>query len=372
MSLFVLFFSIVVITLVMALMFVMPALVRAELPLGVSVPQGRVSEPVVRTSIRRYRMGVVGSWGLGVVLTLVLFASFPVAASIVPVLIAIALALMAYALSRRMIIHAKQDGRWYENVSVRLRAEITAESAPARPPLGWVMGAVVILLVVVALGVAVYPNIPDPTPIHWDVAGQPDNYAAKSVWSVFGPVLIGFGVVALLFATSFLVRVSPLRAVPSDSPAESTRRTRLQHRLMTSLIGQVAVVLAAQTGGLAVAGWILPASGWGITTSVIVMLALLLTVLVVFVVRYRKAVASWSTPSGDGRPDAPDDDRYWRGGFFYLNRNDPSVFVPKRFGVGWTVNLGSIGGVAIGIVLLAVIAGAIVIAIIAPSAGHRS
>jgi uncharacterized membrane protein len=98
-------------------------------------------------------------------------------------------------------------------------------------------------------------------------------------------------------------------------------------------------------------------------------------VLVVFVVRYRNAVASWSTASGDGgpdAPDAPDDDRYWKAGFFYINRNDPSVFVPKRFGVGWTVNLGSIGGVAIGIVLLAVIAGAIVIAIIAPSAGHRS
>jgi len=165
MSLFALFFSVVVITLVMALMFVMPALVRAELPLGVSVPQGRVGEPVVHASIRRYRMGVVSGWVLGVVLTAVLFASFPVAASIVPVLIAIAVGLLAYVLSRRRIIRAKQDGRWYENVSVRLRAEITADSAPARPPFGWVMGAVVILLVVVAIGVAVYPRIPDPTPI---------------------------------------------------------------------------------------------------------------------------------------------------------------------------------------------------------------
>lgn len=372
MSLFALFFSVAVITLVMALMFVMPALVRAELPLGVSVPQGRAGEPVVHASIRHYRMGVVSGWVLGVVLTAVLFASFPVAASIVPVLIAIAVGLLAYVLSRRMIIRAKQDGRWYENVSVRLRAEITADSAPARPPFGWVMGAVVILLVVVAIGVAVYPRISDPTPIHWDVAGQPNNYAPKSVWSVFGAVLIGFGVVAVLLATSFLVRVSPLRAVPSDTPAESTRRTALQNRLMTSLLGQVAVVLAVQIGWLAVAGWVLHGGGWGITTSVIALLALLLAVLVVFVVRYRKAVASWRTAPGEGRPDSPDDDRYWKAGFFYINRNDPSVFVPKRFGVGWTVNLGSIGGTAIGIILLAIIAGAIVMAIVAPGTGHRS
>jgi uncharacterized membrane protein len=35
-----------------------------------------------------------------------------------------------------------------------------------------------------------------------------------------------------------------------------------------------------------------------------------------------------------------DDDRYWLAGMFYLNRDDPSLFVEKRFGIGWTFNLG--------------------------------
>ena len=33
------------------------------------------------------------------------------------------------------------------------------------------------------------------------------------------------------------------------------------------------------------------------------------------------------------------DDR-WYGGVFYANRKDPAVVVPKRFGIGWTLNLG--------------------------------
>lgn len=33
-----------------------------------------------------------------------------------------------------------------------------------------------------------------------------------------------------------------------------------------------------------------------------------------------------------------DDDRFWKGGIFYVNKDDPSVFVEKRFGVGWSVN----------------------------------
>ncbi len=35
-----------------------------------------------------------------------------------------------------------------------------------------------------------------------------------------------------------------------------------------------------------------------------------------------------------------DDDRYWYGGIFYNNPDDPAVFVPKRFGLGWTLNFG--------------------------------
>ena len=33
-----------------------------------------------------------------------------------------------------------------------------------------------------------------------------------------------------------------------------------------------------------------------------------------------------------------DEDRHWKLGVFYFNREDASIFLPKRFGVGWTMN----------------------------------
>ena len=33
-----------------------------------------------------------------------------------------------------------------------------------------------------------------------------------------------------------------------------------------------------------------------------------------------------------------DDDRYWKFGVFYCNPDDASLFLPERFGVGWTLN----------------------------------
>jgi uncharacterized membrane protein len=49
-----------------------------------------------------------------------------------------------------------------------------------------------------------------------------------------------------------------------------------------------------------------------------------------------------STSADRGHTEAVfrDDDRYWYGGVFYHNPDDPALFVPKRFGLGWTMNFG--------------------------------
>jgi uncharacterized membrane protein len=48
-----------------------------------------------------------------------------------------------------------------------------------------------------------------------------------------------------------------------------------------------------------------------------------------------------------------DDDRYWKlGNRIYINKDDPSLFVEKRFGIGWTMNFGRIESVVILVVFL--------------------
>ena len=59
-----------------------------------------------------------------------------------------------------------------------------------------------------------------------------------------------------------------------------------------------------------------------------------------------------------------DDDRFWKGGLIYVNRDDPALMVGARFGVGWTFNLANpaawlflsaIAGVPAGLVIIAVL-----------------
>lgn len=77
-----------------------------------------------------------------------------------------------------------------------------------------------------------------------------------------------------------------------------------------------------------------------------------LILLLIFVVLLGAALILFLPPNrwrarSDSSADRPlaepvfrDDDRYWYGGVFYYNPDDPDPVVPRRYGFGWTVNIG--------------------------------
>jgi uncharacterized membrane protein len=90
---------------------------------------------------------------------------------------------------------------------------------------------------------------------------------------------------------------------------------------------------------------------------------LLIAVLLVLLWHPQRSRTKTSTSADRGRTDAVfrDDDRYWYAGFFYNNPDDPALFVPKRFGLGWTLNFGHpqaklvLIGVLVGILVLSLL-----------------
>jgi uncharacterized membrane protein len=69
----------------------------------------------------------------------------------------------------------------------------------------------------------------------------------------------------------------------------------------------------------------------------------------------QRAVAASERPPirGDATPDYA-----WKvGGLFYFNRNDPAIWVEKRVGLGYTLNIGNSGAwLLIGMMFLPIIA----------------
>jgi hypothetical protein len=64
------------------------------------------------------------------------------------------------------------------------------------------------------------------------------------------------------------------------------------------------------------------------------------------------------------RPNESTPDRCWKAGIFYINPEDPSLFVSKRLGIGYTLNFGNPWSwVVLAIILLAAAAPIVLTAI---------
>ena len=373
--------TLLIVLLVGAMFYAMPLLTRPTIPLGVSIPSTRVNEPVVTTAVKRYRIGIIAvTLGAGL-LAIIAAALPPLPATLLPVVVVLVGTLVVYLASRRIIQQAKRDGDWYRDVPVRLTATISAAERPRiAPALGWYLAGLIVLMAAIVIGAAVYDSLPNPVPVHWNADGVADRFAPKGIWSVFGPILLGVGTVALLYLLAALIPRWPARAVASDTPEVSARVAVAQLTLLQGLLGQVAFFIALEFACVSFVGWLAAGSPTGILLTTLVLPVLLLGLVALFVARYRRAtvVARSGVPvtsggvGGAARPtaEAPDDDRYWKAGSLYVNRADPALIVPKRFGVGWTVNLGHPAGIALAVITLLVVVGAIVFGIATGSHGH--
>ena len=336
------------------------------LPLSVRVPQAHANDAVVHSAIRRFRLGLVLAWVLTAALTVTLaVADLTPLATLLPVLLYATLSILVLVLSRRMILRAKREGGWFEGLPVRVSAQITVP-AYRHPPIIWPALAVIVLAVATAVNAALYPTLPDPLPVHFKIAGDPNGWAAKSVWSVFGVLMVGAADVVLLTVLSFFAARYSARTQADDSAEQAALRSEVQRSMLTSLLSRLSFVIALGISAIELAQRLLPGAKWATAASAIGFVVLVMVLIISTVTRARVQVrpANVRDPRR-ARPDAADDDKHWKGGLFYVNRDDSALVVPRRFGLGWTLNLGRPGGIAVMLLLLLVIAGGVAAGILA-------
>ncbi len=334
----------------------MPSLAPPTLPFGVRVPPDRVDSPVIAEQRRQYRwfVGVVGVAliGAGLLLMAFLGGGQPVLGALIPLLV-LAVCLPGYLRARSAILTAKTHEHWYAGLREGVAVDTSLRTDPVPFPWAWAAPAIGILLATVVLAIIRYPGLPDRLIMHVNASGHPDRTVAKSVLSVATPILVQLGItVALMLAVAL-----SLRSRGDLDPAEP-RTSAQRHRGFTVRVSRAILVLAAfvNLSVLAMCWQIwsdaTTLSVWPVAVPILVGLVVLFgVILTTGQLGSRIAADAHEAPTGLVHRD---DDRYWRGGLVYVNRDDPSVFVPKRYGVGWTVNFGNPRGLLVIVVILAV------------------
>lgn len=183
----------------------------------------------------------------------------------------------------------------------------------------------------------IWPIVPEQFPMQVDFAGNVTNWADKSLSSVIAMLATQWSIFIVMAIVYFIIRNSK-RQIDASAPDVSREQgSRFRYIISASMIWGGAAIGAIM--GMMFIVMMLN------TKSVFLMylpIGLIIVVIILLVILYLRVGQGGSrikvkdASYSDARNS--DDDSYWKLGVFYFNKNDPSLFVEKRFGVGYTNN----------------------------------
>lgn len=306
----------------------MPSLSRPDVYFSVTVPDGFRTGLAARDVLLRYRCIVA-------IVTFAALAALSGTSSARVGVIALAsqsaAAMAAWAWARgRMRPHASPEP------SSRMASLAPRDqSLPGGPAAA--AGPFLILAAAAAILYANWDHIPERFPTHWNASGAPDRWTLKSPGSVFGPVLMGLAILTLTLVQTLLVlrRTRQIAAAGGAAAAEQLFKRR------NALYGVFAMYMMAlmfsyfSTRNLFTEDQALGSGIW-VLLGIVVTGAVLMTLWMVRVGQGGQRGFRATRPVGDATPD-----HAWKAGLVYFNPADPAVFVERRMGFGWTLNLGN-------------------------------
>jgi uncharacterized membrane protein len=158
-------------------------------------------------------------------------------------------------------------------------------------------------------------QIPLRFPVHFGFNGEPDRWATRSFRSVFGPLIFGGELILYLFGMALAIWYG-------------SRRSRMRRPILAILIA-VDWTMGLIFGGIAVR----PAGQILVPLPVLVLAPLLLLI--------PATVYATRVSRNPSEPLDPTPNECWKGGIVYKNPDDAALFVERRDGVGYTVNMGN-------------------------------
>lgn len=290
---------------------------------------------------------------------------------------------------RARVMRIKRAEGW--RPGTELRAAVVAERDLPRPvSLAWHLLDLVPIALTAILLALLWDEVPSQVPTHVGLSGVVDAYTPKGPAIVAFPLLMQVFLGACLTASHWMIGHSR-RPVDPRRPAGSA----LSYALFARAMGICLVVTDVAVCALFVA---FPLASAGVISlgqaGAVALVGILPPVVGILIVAasYGQAGArvlrgadraardargpqgagdeaaaagSGAGTGADADTDmAADEDACWKLGILYVNRDDPSLFVPARFGVGWTINYGRPGAWAFIAGILLVCAGIVAVSLL--------
>ena len=332
-------FTVALVPLTGIMTIVTPFLMRRGEVFAVTVPDTAAHDPYLRRLKRCYALIMSA---LTAVLTAVgAFGAFTGDAGLALAVLCVGMLLLcvgSYGLMlyfRAKVQSYKKEQGW--QASARESVAVVGDApVPRAVSLKWNLLYLPVIAVTLAIGAVGYAQMPDLIPQHMNFQGEVTEYMEKTPFTILVPALIVAFVAACMAFAHWTILRSKRPSNPS-APATSALAYGMFARAQS-------ILLVAGGLALSVLGPVMELSFIGVigleqAGVFVVALALVIVVgsIVVSLVYGQGGSRVFSRMAASERLLA-DDDEHWKLGVFYYNPDDASLFLPERFGIGWTMN----------------------------------
>ena len=332
-------FTVALVPLTGIMTIVTPFLMRRGEVFAVTEPDTAAHDPYLRRLKRCYALIMSA---LTAVLTAVgAFGAFTGDAGLALAVLCVGMLLLcvgSYGLMlyfRAKVQSYKKEQGW--QASARESVAVVGDApVPRAVSLKWNLLYLPVIAVTLAIGAVGYAQMPDLIPQHMNFQGEVTEYMEKTPFTILVPALIVAFVAACMAFAHWTILRSKRPSNPS-APATSALAYGMFARAQSILLvaGGLALSLLGPVMELSFIGVI----GLGQAGVFVVALALVIVVgsIVISLVYGQGGSRVFSRMAASERLLA-DDDEHWKLGVFYYNPDDASLFLPERFGIGWTMN----------------------------------
>lgn len=332
-------FTVALVPLTGIMTIVTPFLMRRGEVFAVTVPDTAAHDPYLRRLKRCYALIMSA---LTAVLTAVgAFGAFTGDAGLALAVLCVGMLLLcvgSYGLMlyfRAKVQSYKKEQGW--QASARESVAVVGDApVPRAVSLKWNLLYLPVIAVTLAIGAVGYAQMPDLIPQHMNFQGEVTEYMEKTPFTILVPELIVAFVAACMAFAHWTILRSKRPSNPS-APATSALAYGMFARAQSILLvaGGLALSLLGPVMELSFIGVI----GLEQAGVFVVALALVIVVgsIVISLVYGQGGSRVFSRMAASERLLA-DDDEHWKLGVFYYNPDDASLFLPERFGIGWTMN----------------------------------
>ncbi len=328
----------------------MPYLLKRTVVFGVTIPEKYVDEKSL-TSFKRNYFSIVLVLGLISLLGYLFWAmSNPISEDqLVLTGLAIQTGTLLVSMALYLYFHAKttklkQQNQWGYDVKQIRVADLQSHSKDAMLPSFMYVLPMLVTAGLILYTASQYSLLPDMIPMHWGPNGQPDAFSPKTPFSSISSLLILVVIQAMMLGINSAIKQSGIKL--NSNKKKSSQLQQLAFRKYSSwLLLMMTILLTILFGFLQLTtiheGFQNAAMMLAVPLGFL-LLILLITAIFAFKVGQSGTRIAVSVEDEEVVGVTEDDnDVHWKLGVFYVNKQDPSIFVEKRFGVGWSINFGN-------------------------------